>query len=198
LAVRLNDYVDAIKVSWPSIIHYGGGFMFELSQKVTAPIIADFKVADIPDMTRQIVKAAAANGAHGIIIHGFAGPDSVSAGVEEASNYGLLSFVVAGMSHKSSFYTVTQSKAAALAARSASANGIVLPATDLKLIAKGRRWVGPNMNVLAVGVGVQGGSPRIAIATGADYLIIGRSIYEHPDPIKAAKIFAASIVQGRT
>jgi orotidine-5'-phosphate decarboxylase len=42
------------------------------------------------------------------------------------------------------------------------------------------------MLILSPGVGAQGGSAAEALRHGADFVIVGRSIYEDPDPRAAA------------
>ena len=47
--------------------------------------------------------------------------------------------------------------------------------------------------ILTPGVGAQGGSASAAIEAGADYVIVGRAIYESDDPAGVAKSIAESI-----
>jgi orotidine-5'-phosphate decarboxylase len=67
------------------------------------------------------------------------------------------------------------------------AHGVVVGATKPEIIARVRTLAGPNLPIYSPGVGVQGGDPRKAIAAGATYLIVGRSIYNAPDTAEAAK-----------
>ena len=53
--------------------------------------------------------------------------------------------------------------------------------------------VGPSKKILSPGVGTQGGKASDAIAAGADYAIVGRSIYGAEDPRAAAESFRADI-----
>jgi orotidine-5'-phosphate decarboxylase len=68
-------------------------------------------------------------------------------------------------------------------ATAAGADGIVVGATQLEIL----REVAGRLPVYSPGVGVQGGSAEQAIRSGADYLIIGRSIVEAKQPTKVAK-----------
>jgi orotidine-5'-phosphate decarboxylase len=45
------------------------------------------------------------------------------------------------------------------------------------------------MKILSPGVGAQGGDARKAIEAGADFVIVGRSIYNAEDPYAAALKF---------
>jgi orotidine-5'-phosphate decarboxylase len=49
-----------------------------------------------------------------------------------------------------------------------------------------RKIVG-DLLILSPGVGAQGGSASATIGKGADYVIVGRSIYGAEDPRKAAE-----------
>jgi orotidine-5'-phosphate decarboxylase len=53
-----------------------------------------------------------------------------------------------------------------------------------------------NLNILSPGVGAQGGSASAAIKAGADYIIVGRSIYNAENPEAAALKIAGDIRTG--
>ena len=75
LARTLGDRLDFIKVNYPIVLACGMGIVEKLSQIV--PVICDFKVADIPNTNRLILEEVFGRGAQGVIVHGFAGSDSV-------------------------------------------------------------------------------------------------------------------------
>ena len=91
-------------------------------------------------------------------------------------------FVVVEMSHPGGleFTRPVSEKLAALAVE-AKAAGIIAPATRPERVAHYRKLVG-DLKILATGVGAQGGSAGDVIKAGADYVIVGRSIYESKDP----------------
>ena len=62
-----------------------------------APVICDFKIADIPNTDRLIVEQVRKRGASGVIVHAFTGTDSLRAAVDEAGDLDVL--VVTEMSH---------------------------------------------------------------------------------------------------
>jgi len=64
-------------------------------------------------------------------------------------------------------------------------DGVVAPATRPDRIRLVRSIVGDRA-IISPGVGAQGGSARAALAAGADYLIVGRSITESPNPAASA------------
>jgi orotidine-5'-phosphate decarboxylase len=147
--------------------------------------LCDFKIADIPNISRLIVEEAIHAGASGIICHGFAGEDSVRACVEAAKGADV--FVVTELSHPGGQeYTAKLAEDFAQLAVRAGAAGIIAPATRPDRVKALRSIVGSRL-ILAPGVGAQGGKAAEAIAAGADAVIVGRAIYEAKDPAKAAR-----------
>ncbi len=66
------------------------------------------------------------------------------------------------------------------------ASGVIVGATQPRFIARVRQLAGPKLPIYSPGVGAQGGDPTAALRAGSTYLIVGRSIYNSPDPAKAA------------
>jgi orotidine-5'-phosphate decarboxylase len=74
----------------------------------------------------------------------------------------------------------------------AGASGVVAPATRPERIKLIRSIIGERI-IISPGVGAQGGSAGEALQAGADYLIVGRSIYEAEDPVGSAKKLLALV-----
>ena len=72
------------------------------------------------------------------------------------------------------------------------ASGFIAPATRPERIAKIRSIVG-NRKILSPGVGAQGGSAADALRAGADYVIVGRSVYGSDDPASAVEAIAGQV-----
>lgn len=191
IVAKLGPAVDAVKVNYPLVLSCGLGIIGEI--KKHASVIADFKVADIPNTNRLICEETFKAGADAIICQGFTGRDSVEACVEVAKKYDREVFVVTEMSHPGAL-DFLQDHAMELVdlAKSAGASGIIAPATRperLKLIRQRAR----TMKILSPGVGAQGGDASEAVKAGADFVIVGRSIYTARDPYQAAKEFAGQL-----
>ncbi len=185
---EVADHVDAVKVGYPSVLPLGMELVEEISR--STDVICDFKVADIPNTNRLIVEEVFRRGASGVIVHGFVGGDSVRACVEAAKGD---VFVVTEMSHPGG-KTFTQPVADEMArlAVEAGASGIIAPATRPERVRELREIVGPLL-ILCPGVGAQGGSASDTIAAGADYVIVGRSIYQAENPRAVADGLAEEI-----
>ncbi|HWQ65624.1 MAG TPA: orotidine-5'-phosphate decarboxylase [Methanospirillum sp.] len=191
-AIRICDaatpYLDGIKIGYPLVLAEGLGIARELSG-YGLPLIADFKVADIPNTNRLIAEQVFEAGFSGIICHGFPGPDSVIACVEAARSHGGECFVVAEMSHPggAEFFQNGIAERIARMVNETGADGIIAPATRPDRTEILREIIG-SRKILSPGVGAQGGDAK-AIAGLVDAIIVGRAIYEAPDPGAAAAAY---------
>lgn len=183
VAKAVQGLVDAIKINWPLVLATSPQVISDLA--LLGDVICDFKIADIPNTNRLIVEQAVRLGASGVIVHGFTGSDSVKAAVDAADGKDV--FVVTEMSHPggTEFTAPNADQIATIAVR-CGASGIIAPATRPERIRHLRRLVG-DLKVLSPGVGAQGGKASDAIRMGADYVIVGRTIYGAPDPRAAAQ-----------
>ncbi len=185
-----KDHIDAVKIGWPLILAAGPDIISDIAK--LKDVICDMKIADIPSVNTLIVDQAVKRGASAVICHGFVGDDSVKACVEAAKGQ---AFVVTEMSHPGGKqFTAPVADKLATLAKSAGARGIVAPATRPERIADLRKIIG-KLEIISPGVGAQGGKASDTIKAGADYIIVGRAIYESPDPKAAAKALADEVRQ---
>jgi len=189
LAASVRPHVDAVKVGWPLVL--AGGLEVLRTLAKSGYVLCDFKIADIPNTNRLIVEQAVDAGASGIICHGFVGEDSVRACVDASGGKDV--FVVVEMSHPGGVeYTAKNAEDLARLATRANATGIIAPATRPERVRALRAIIG-RKQILAPGVGAQGGRASEAIAAGADAVIVGRAIYEAASPVAAAQGIAGEI-----
>jgi orotidine-5'-phosphate decarboxylase len=154
------------------------------------PLIADFKVADIPNTNRLIAEQVFSAGFSAIICHGFPGQDTVQACVETAHANDGECYVVAEMSHPGAtrFFHGGIAEQIAHMAADCGADGIIAPATRPERVKILREIIG-SRKIYSPGVGAQGGNAQ-AVAAIVDGIIVGRAIYEAKDPAAAAQGFA--------
>lgn len=178
-------YLDAIKLGYPLVLAQGLGIAREM-EDFGLPLIADFKVADIPNTNRLIAEQVFAHGFSTIICHGFCGSDSVAACVDAAHDHGGACLVVAEMSHPGAeeFFHGGTAETIAAMARTTGADGIIAPATRPERVVLLRKIVG-DLLIYSPGVGAQGGS-FAPLAGVVDGIIVGRQIYAADDPPVAA------------
>lgn len=198
-AVRVVEavapHIDAVKVGYPLVLGAGLGMVTELSK--IAYVLCDFKVADIPNTNRLIAAEAFKAGAKGIICQAFPGKDSVGAVVDEAKKHGGDVFVVTEMSHPGALdFLARNAEAMAKMAAAAGAAGIIAPATRPERVRALRGLVG-DLLILSPGVGAQGGKASDAVSAGADAIIVGRSIYDSPEPGRSAEALALEVRRAR-
>ena len=182
-------YVDAIKVGYPLVLSAGISIARDLGS-LGLPLVADFKVSDIPNTNQAICTLAFWAGFSAVIAHAFPGEDALSGCVGVAHASGGACYAVAEMSHPGAaefFHGGVAERLAALAVR-CRADGIIAPATRPERVARLREIVG-SLKILSPGVGAQGGDLE-AVKDLVDGIIVGRSIYGAPDPAGAAKEYS--------
>jgi len=188
IAHACAPHLDAIKLGYPLILSCGLSLVQKLGEE-DLPLIADFKVADIPNTNRLIVEQVFDAGFSSVICHGFTGKDAIQACVDTTSDYGGACFVVAEMSHPggSEFFGGKTAERIARLAMVCGADGIIAPATRPDRIGILREIV-KERKILSPGIGAQGGDAD-CIAGLVDGIIVGRAIYDAEDPTGAAKAF---------
>ncbi len=178
IANKLRDEIDAIKINYPLVLNSSPEIVSELSK--IKPVICDFKVADIPYINSLITKRAIQLGASGIICHSFVGLDSLKSCIENANGKDV--FVVVEMSHPGGNENYGKfSENYLKEINGLGISGIIAPATRVDRI-KYYRTIFKDKLILSPGVGAQGGKGKEVLDSGADFLIIGRSLYNSDDP----------------
>ena len=87
IAHSCASHIDAIKLWYPLILSCGLEVAGEL-ETLDLPLIADFKISDIPNTNRLIAEQVFDAGFSSLICHGFTGKDAVQACVDAAADYG--------------------------------------------------------------------------------------------------------------
>jgi len=183
VAEATAEFVHSIKVNYPIVLSCGLEIIGELSR--IRPVIADFKVADVPHISAEIAGLAFDSGAKAVIAHGFAGSDSVRAILEQAGDNREVYVVTELSSQGGKEFLMKHAIEIASMAKKLGCHGIVAPATRPERIKELKEAAG-GLKVISPGVGAQGGKASDAIRAGADYVIVGRSIYAAENPRKAA------------
>ena len=79
LLEEISGQINTVKVGYPLVLSEGLQSISKIKETFGFNIIADFKVADIPETNQKIAELTFDAGAHAIITHGFVGRDSVQA-----------------------------------------------------------------------------------------------------------------------
>jgi orotidine-5'-phosphate decarboxylase len=178
----VSEYIDTVKIGYPLVLAEGLECIHILKDEFNCKVIADFKVADIPETNQKITNLTFQADADAIIVHGFTGSDSVKATLESADNYGGDVFLVTEMSHPGAeIFMRNVSEDIARMGLDMGITNYVAPSTKLDRLKRIREIVGNKSFIISPGVGVQGGDPASTLQY-ADALIIGRSIYTANNP----------------
>jgi len=175
----LKGLVVGVKVGFPLALELGWEGIEQLISKFPDYYwMADFKLADIPDIVSHILKRFERIGFDSAIIHLFTGHRTYDVSLELIG--------VAGMSHPEAWLVRENFMKLLESASLLRIQGIVVGATRPEMIREARRKL-PTIRIFSPGIGFQGARPGSALQAGANYEIVGRSILRSDDPIKAAE-----------
>lgn len=190
---QVSEHIDTIKIGYPLALSAGLECISIFKENFSCKVIADFKVADIPETNEKICKVTLDAGADAIIVHGFVGSDSVKACRDVAHDMGKEVFLLTEMSHPGAetFLKGVSNNIAQIGVELGIKN-YVAPSTRLDRLAEIRKVVGSESFIISPGVGTQGGDPGHTLKY-ANALIVGRSIYLSENPESATKSIIDSI-----
>jgi orotidine-5'-phosphate decarboxylase len=184
---NVSKYINTIKIGYPLVLSEGPESITLVKENFDCKVIADFKVADIPETNEKIANLTFEAGADAIIAHGFVGEDSVKACMDSAEVYDKEVFLLTEMSHPgASMFIQKHTEEIAEMGVKMGIKNYVGPSTKLDRLQKIRNIIGNESFLISPGVGTQGGDPKRTLQF-ADALIVGRSIYLSNDPEKAVE-----------
>jgi orotidine-5'-phosphate decarboxylase len=189
----VEQYICAVKMNFHIILPLSASEISRINKQVHSfglQSIADIKLNDIENTNAVALDLLTKMGFDAAIANPFIGRNGLASLVQKAhkEDAGIIALVY--MSHEGAkegfglkfqgrqLYNTFLERAV-----TTGADGIVVGATHLKILQE----VAGRLPVYSPGVGIQGGGAEQAIKSGADYLIIGRSIVEAKRPTKAAK-----------
>jgi len=191
--------IAAVKVNHHLLLPFGlQGLqgVIGLCRKEGLPLIADLKINDIESTNLNIVDSLFDFGFSAVIANPFVGRnEGLGKAVERVHSFGGGILFLVYMSHKGAeegyalrleggepLYRVFAERA-----RDWKADGVVVSAKSTDKIAETRRIVGTDCLIFSPGTGAQGGDAKKGASSGADFLIVGRSITESANPRKALR-----------
>lgn len=208
LADKLDPTLCRLKVGKELFTRCGPSIVEALHQR-QFEVFLDLKFHDIPNTTAQAVLAAAELGVWMVNVHASAGLDAMSLAKERllAGNFKTLLIAVTVLTSMSKDNLVQigvadnlddQVSRLAKLTKQAGLDGVVCSAQEAKDL---KALCGNDFKLITPGIRLPEDSaddqhrictPKQALGDGSDYLVIGRSITQAPDP--AAKLQA--IIQG--
>lgn len=179
---KTYDLIDAVKFNYPLILREGLAIITDIKEKYEVKVVADFKIADVPVTNNRIVKLVKEAGVDAVMVHGFIGSDALLE-IMDIANEEMGVIIVTELTHPGGLeFTRLHSKDFAGLCNFVDAYGIQAPGTRPEQIKKLREIIGPEKIIVSCGIGSQGGDFHDAIEAGADFAIIGRSIYNADNP----------------
>ena len=186
------EFVDLIKVNYPLILKEGLNFISELKLKYNKPIIADFKVADVPFTNKRIAQLASDAGADILMVHVFIGTEAIFELNQISKDLEII--IVTELTHPGGLeFSSQHAEDAAKICKEMDCLGIQAPGTRPEKISLLRNIVGKDKLIIACGIGEQGGIFHEVISAGSDYGIIGRAIYNSQDPRSTISALSTSL-----
>jgi len=199
LVEQLRDQISFFKIGLQLYTAEGPGIVRDVLAK-GAKVFLDLKLHDIPNTVARAVESAAHLGVHMLTIHLTGGPEMIRAAVSaRPGNLLLLGVTVLtskdeetlrqlGISEKIDNQVL---RLARLGVEN-GIDGVVASAREIKTL---RSEFGKKIKLVAPGIRPSWSeagdqkrvmTPREAIDSGADYLVIGRPIIAEPNPREAA------------
>ena len=207
LIARLGDSVSFYKIGYQ--LGYAGGLpLAQQLAKSGKKVFIDFKLHDIGNTVARGVESVAKLGATFLTVHAY--PQTMKAAVEARAGSTLKILAVTVLTSyddgdlHAAGYRLNVSDLVEARAQQAQVLGVDGLVSSPEEAASLRRIVGHQMSLVTPGIRPAGAAtgdqkrimtPARAIASGADYLVVGRPITEAADPRAAADNIQAEIRQ---
>lgn len=210
---RLGPHVGGFKIGHSLTLHHGLSVIDVLREAGAKRIFLDLKFHDIPNTVALAVREASKYGVWMMTLHAAGGPAMMTAATEEAQAAGLEQApLLVGVCVLTSLdetilnrhlgvqrSMLEQMEALCQSSMDCGLDGIVCPPPYLKEM---RPLVGHESVLVSPGIRIaqtdqqdqkQIGTAAQALADGADYLVIGRTLIESPDPEEALRQLGFSV-----
>ena len=191
--------VAAVKVNHHLLLPYGlNGIagLVETCGKESLPLIADLKLNDIESTNLNAAHSLLDFGFDAVIANPFVGKEEGLGKVIElmhAKEGGVILLVYMSHAGAEEGYELRGEtgeplyRAFAARARDWRADGVIVSAKSRDKIEETRGIVGRDCLILSPGIGAQGGDVASGAGEGADFIIVGRTVTESPNPREALK-----------
>ena len=178
--------IKAVKLGSLALCRYGFGLVKSLKGRYPLlPVVADLKLTDVSHIAVQTVRAFADVGADAVVVNGICGKSVLESIVKNTPETCEI-WVFTEFTHDDGLIDPDMADKLIADAIDSGVTGIQAPGTRPYRIEDIRQAVGGDISIMACGIGVQGGEFGSAIRAGANYEIVGRSIYGATDPALVA------------
>jgi orotidine-5'-phosphate decarboxylase len=208
LRARIGNRVDVYKIGMDMFTTSGPAVVRDFVRD-GCRVFFDLKYSDIPTVVGKAVEAASELGVSMLTVHTMGGPEMLSAAARAADKAKGTKPLVLGVTVLTSLDDVALEKISgkrqavadrvrglALLAKESGCGGVVASPQEIGIVkeACGKDFVvvtpGIRMGARGEGRGTKDDqartlTPAEAAKAGADYIVVGRPIYEAPDPVAA-------------
>jgi orotidine-5'-phosphate decarboxylase len=212
LVERLGAAVSFYKLGWGLLLRPGGTEFLEDLLRAGKQIFLDLKFFDVPNSVGVAVSAATALGVRFTTVHG--NHEIIKAAVQARGDSALQILAVTVLTSLSELETrrmygmpdnVTLEDHVVEVARNlveSGCDGVIASPWEVAAI---RRNVPRQVVVATPGIRMSGeslddqkrtGTPYDSILAGADYLVVGRSVYQNADPVSQVEKYVEEIQKG--
>jgi orotidine-5'-phosphate decarboxylase len=209
MVARLGDSVAFYKIGME--LTYAGGL--SLAERLVGSgkkVFIDLKLHDIPNTVERAARQIAKLGASFLTVHAY--PQSMQAALAGVAGSELKLLAVTVMTSyddadlAAAGYALGVKELVARRAaqsRDLGMHGLILSPEEVETI---RALVGPDMCLVTPGIRPAGAAvgdqkrimtPALAIAGGADHLVVGRPVTEAADPVAVAELIVTDITAAR-
>lgn len=211
MIARLGDSVSFYKIGMELAYSGAGLDLARDLARAGKKVFIDLKLHDIPNTVERATRQLAQLGATFATVHAY--PQTMAAARKGAAGSDLKLLAVTVMTSYDDADLAAAGYAfgvrdliarRALQAREAGIDGLVMSPEEAEAM---RATLGPDMIIVTPGVRPAGAAagdqkrvmtPTLAIAAGADHLVVGRPVTEAADPKAAADAIVAEIESGLT
>ena len=201
LIVNTSNSIVAVKLNYHLLLPLSEDEIreiVELSHQNGLQVIADMKLNDIGSTNLTVASYLWKIGFDGIIANPIAGyDDALEPLIDSAHTFKKGVILLVYMSHagaKETYGIRVLSRGQEMRlyeefldrAISWDADGIIVGGTHLDILREASQKVNGRLNIFSPGAGKQGGDVKLMVESGADYIIVGRSIINARNPVEAA------------
>lgn len=190
---RLAGRVAAVKVGLQVFTLGGPGLVTSIIHDHRLPVFLDLKFHDIPNTVYLATRAAAKMGVGFLTVHASGGEAMLKAAVRAAGENadGVRPKILAVTVLTSQGATPEEVLRRAELAQACGCDGVIASPLEIEIL---RAQLGSEFLIVTPGIRLPGqtlasaddqrrtASPEDALNWGADYLVMGRSLFQHPDP----------------
>lgn len=212
LVERLRAAVSFYKLGWGVLLRPGGTELVQDLLRAGKQIFLDLKFFDVPNSVGVAVSAATTLGVRFITVHG--NHEIIKAAVQARGDSGLKILAVTVLTSLSELETrrmygmpdnVALEDHVVEAVRNlveSGCDGVIASPWEVAAI---RRNVPEQVVIVTPGIRMSGeslddqkrtGTPYDSIVAGADYLVVGRSVYQNADPVSQVERYVEEIQKG--